>query len=93
MNKELILLDYDCNECHTGIDLAHLDDILRIDIEVLSGDEIARVLYKNGDMEEFDSSEDRIIDYADNEYCIYQAGVKNEIDDWLKRGNSYDYDF
>lgn len=91
--SELILFDYECNECHTGIDLDDIDDILRIDIEVLSGDEIARVLYKDGDMKEFDSSEDREIDFEDNEYCIYQAGVKNEIDDWLKRANSYDYKF
>lgn len=93
MNKELILLDYDCNECHTGVDLENLDDILRIDIEVISGDEIARILYKNGDIKKFDSSRCRIIDYDDGEYCIYQAGVKNDIDNWIKREDSYDYDF
>ena len=91
--SELILLDYECNEFHTGVDLENLDDILRIDIEVLSGDEIARIIYKNGDMKEFDSNKERTMDFEDNEYCIYQAGVKNEIDDWLKRGNSYDYKF
>ena len=90
---EMILLDYDCKEFPTGIDLDDLDDILRIDIEVLSGDEIARIIYKNGDMKQFDSGKDRMVDYPDNEYCIYQAGVKNEIDDWLKRVNSYDYKF
>ena len=91
--SELILLDYDGNEFQTGIDLDDLDDILRIDIEVLSGDEIARIIYKNGDMIQFDSGKHRMIDYTDNEYCIYQAGVKNEIDDWLKRVNSYSYNF
>ena len=91
--SELILLDYECNEFHTGVDLENLDDILRIDIEVLSGDEIARIIYKNGDMKEFDSNKERTMDFEDNEYCIYQEGVKNEIDDWLKRGNSYDYKF
>lgn len=93
MNKELILLDYNCNEFHTGVDLENLDDILRIDIEVVSGDEIARVIYANGDLKQFNSSDCRIMDFYDGEYCIYQAGVKNEIDDWLKRVNSYDYDF
>ncbi len=91
--KRLILLDYDCKEFNTGIDLDDLDDILRIDIEVVSGDEIARIIYKNGDMKEFDSNNERMMDFEDNEYCIYQAGVKNEIDDWLKRGNPYSYDF
>ena len=91
--KQLMLLDYDCNEFPTGIDLDDLDDILRIDIEVVSGDEIARIIYKNGDMKQFDSNNERMVDFADNEYCIYQAGVKNEIDDWLKRVHSYDYKF
>ena len=91
--NELILLDYDGNEFHTGVDLENLDDILRIDIEVISGDEIARVIYTNGDMIQFDSNNCRIMDFADDEYCIYQAGVKNEIDDWLKRVDSYSYNF
>ena len=91
--NELILLDYDSNEFHTGVDLENLDNILRIDIEVISGDEIAQVIYTNGDMKRFDSNNCRIMDFADDEYCIYQAGVKNEIDDWLKRVDSYSYNF
>lgn len=90
--KELILFDFDNNKTKTGIDLNNLDDVLRIDICVISGDEIARITYKNGDIKVFDgTTEPRHMDFDDGEYCIYQAGVKNDIDEWLKRKNSYDW--
>ena len=89
--KELILLDYRCHKVNTGIDLNKLDDILRIDIEVLSGDEVACIVYKNGDIMRFDSNDDRMLDFNDGSWCIYQAGVKNEIDNWLKRDDREEY--
>jgi hypothetical protein len=90
--KELILLDFDDNKTKTGVDLNNLDDILRIDIRVTSGDEMARITYKNGEVKTFDGTTDpRVMDFDDGEYCIYQAGVKNDIDEWLKRENSYDW--
>ena len=90
--KELILLDFDDNKTKTGVDLNNLDDILRIDIRVTSGDEMARITYKNGEVKTFDGTIDpRVMDFDDGEYCIYQAGVKNDIDEWLKRKNSYDW--
>ena len=46
--KELILFDFDDNKTKTGVDLDDLSEILRIDIQVISGDEIARITYKNG---------------------------------------------
>lgn len=91
--KELILFDFDDNKTKTGVDLDDLSEILRIDIRVISGDEMARITYKNGDIKVFDgTTEYRYMDFDDGEYCIYQAGVKNDIDEWLKRKNSYDYD-
>lgn len=90
--KELMLFDFDNKETNTGIDLNNLDDILRIDIRVISGDEIARITYKNGEIKIFDgTTEPRNMDFDDGEYCIYQKGVKNDIDEWLKRKNSYDW--
>ena len=90
--KELILLDFDDNKTKTGVDLNNLDDILRIDIRVTSGDEMARITYKNGEVKTFDgTTEPRMMDFDDGEYCIYQAGVKNDIDEWLERENSYDW--
>lgn len=90
--KELILFDYDDNKTKTGVDLNNLDDVLRIDIRVISGDEIAHITYKNGEVKIIDSTtEPRMLDFDDGEYCIYQAGVKNDIDEWLKREGSYDW--
>lgn len=90
--KELILLDFDNNETKTGVDLNNLDDVLRIDIRVISGDEIARITYKNGEVKTFDgTTEPRYADFNDGEYCIYQIGVKNRIDKWLKRKSSEEW--
>lgn len=90
--KELILFDFDNKETKTGVDLDDLSEILRIDIRIISGDEIARIAYKNGEVKVFDgTTEPRIMDFDDGEYCIYQTGVKNDIDEWLKRKDSYDW--
>ena len=90
--KELILFDFADKETKTGVDLDDLSEILRIDIRVISGDEIARITYKNGEVKEFDgTTEPRMMDFDDGEYCIYQAGVKNDIDEWIDRNNSYEW--
>ena len=90
--KELILYDFDYNKTKTGVDLNNLDDVLRIDIHVISGDEIAYITYKSGEVKIFDgTNEPRLMDFDDGRYCIYQVGVKNDIDEWLERKNSYDW--
>lgn len=90
--KELVLYDYDNNKTKTGVDLNNLDDVLRIDIHVISGDEMANITYKNGKVITFDgTTEPRLMNFDDGEYCIYQAGVKNDIDEWIDRKNSYDW--
>ena len=52
MEGNLILLDYDSRKCDTGIPLA---DIQSIVITVISGDEIAIVTKKTGEVETIDS--------------------------------------
>ena len=90
--KELMLFDFAGNKTKMGVDLADLSEILRIDIRVITGDEIAHIVYKNGGVRIFDGATVlRTEDLDDYEYCIYQAGVKNDIDEWLKRKNSYDW--
>lgn len=90
--KELILFDYADNKTKTGVDLDDLSEILRIDIRVITGDEVARITYKNGDIKIFDGTTAfRDMDFDDGEYCIYQAGVKNDIDEWIDRKDSYDW--
>lgn len=90
--KELVLYDYNNNKTKTGVDLNNLDDVLRIDIHVISGDEMANITYKNGKVITFGgTTEPLLMNFDDGEYCIYQAGVKNDIDEWIERKNSYDW--
>lgn len=50
---KLKLMDY--MDRTKEFEIGDIDDILRIDIRILSGDEIAIVTYMNGDKEKFDS--------------------------------------
>ena len=52
MEGNLILLDYDSRKCDTGIPLS---DIQSIVITVISGDEIATVTKKTGEVVTIDS--------------------------------------
>ena len=63
-------------------------------IEVLSGDEVLYVIYKDYTMKKFDSSNTRCKDHLDARYPIYNKVtglnlLKNE--DFLNRIDSYDY--
>lgn len=92
MNKYLEIMDYANEKTKTNIDINKLEDILRIDIEVITGDEICTVIYKNGEKDKFDSSKNRMANYFDCEYCLY-SNEENHIDEFLKRKNSYDIDW
>jgi len=89
----ITLMDYaDRKVTH---DIGDIENIGTIDIEVITGDEIAVVTYKDGTIKRFDSSDSRIYDFYDNEYEIYNAetGVNYlNSDEFLKRESSYDYD-
>lgn len=86
----LMLMNYDDRLFDTGIELSRLgEDVLSVFIIVLSGDEIATVLFEDGHEEKFDSSEDRIADFYDGSYCLYQKGSINRLDKFLGRGSSY----
>lgn len=86
----LTLLDYKNEEYETGIDLDNLDDVLTISIEVVTGDEIAHVIYKDGHSEYFDSCPFRLTDYYDGGYTLYVAGSDcDERERFVKRRSSY----
>ena len=89
---ELKLLNYRGEE--KIVDIGDINDIAIIDIKVVTGDEIARVIYKDYTIEEFDSCYTRTADYSDGEYRIYDFGnEKNLIDNprFMGRTDSYDY--
>ena len=70
----------------------NLPDVLSIDIEVVSGDEIANVLFKDGHTERFDSCPDgRLTDFDDGGYVLYspEQGI-DKFDLFNIRTDSYD---
>ena len=88
----LILMDYANNQVDTGFCIDDLSNVFRIDITVITGDEIADVIMKNGEKHHFDSSSTRQMDFFDNEYCIFSPS-ENHLDDFNKRTSSYDDDW
>jgi hypothetical protein len=87
--KTIKLMDYAGTKKSIVID--NFEDVVRLTIEVVSGDEILHVLYNNYDIKEYDSSNDRMMDFADDEYCIYDTTKDiNLISKWAKRKSSYD---
>lgn len=93
----LCLLTYDNKCCDTGVDITEegLKKIKRIDIKVLSGDEVATVEYKDGRKEQYDSAimahNPRIETFSDDEYCLWKKGDdESNLLMWIFRENSYD---
>ena len=86
---EITLFDFESTT--KTFEIGELEDICMIEITVLSGDEIATVWYKDYTLRRFDSSDNRFIDYHDDEYRIYDiADGTNVIDAWKEREDSYD---
>ena len=76
------------------VDVGDIKEIGSMYIEVLSGDEVLYVIYKDYTIKEFDSSNTRCEDSHDGGYSIYneQIGINLLKDeDFLNRKDSYDY--
>ena len=74
------------------VDVGNIENIGAMRIEVITGDEILRVLYKDFTIDEFDSSYSRVQDYYDGEYEIYNATTgRNLLEDerFINRTGSY----
>lgn len=84
------LLDYASNR--VSVDVGDLDDIAKIVISVISGDEVLEVIYKDYTSEVFDSSTDRMMDFYDDEYEIYNVDEPYnliDIPEFINRKTSY----
>ena len=68
MEKRVRLLDYKDNEHFFTIE--DFENVVELDFEILSGDGILTVIYKDGKEVEFDSGEHRHIDYYDGFWCL-----------------------
>ena len=86
------LLDYSNKSFE--YDIGELSDIIQINLEIISGDEILHVVYKDNSTAVFDPAPDRILDFYDGGYTLYDkvAGL-NKLNDknWLNREDSYSY--
>lgn len=86
----LKLLDYRGRV--TEEDIGDLENIARITIDVITGDEIATVIRKDYTETHYDSSNCRMDDYCDHSYEVYDFKKKeNLLTDpmWQNRKSSY----
>lgn len=84
------LLDW--QGCETLADVGDLKDIAVMRIDVVSGDEILTVIYTDYSTKKIDSSCDRIRNYADDDYEIYNIGTGVNLltdDRFVGRTSSY----
>ena len=88
---ELTLLDYAGKK--KTFDIGNLEDIVRIRIRIITGDEIAFVVYKNDEIKRF-TSNCAIYDFYDGEYDAYSiTSGRNLLDNpvWTNRETSYSW--
>lgn len=87
------LLDYEA--IPVEVEVGDINDIGRMTIKVLSGDEVLTVIYKDFTSEEFDSCNiGRYVSYYDGEYDIYNAATGFScLNDkaFMDRHDSYSY--
>lgn len=90
IGMKLVLIDYADNKVE--FEIGDIEQIGRIDIDVITGDEIATVTYKDYTVRKF-VSEHAFINYHDLSYSIYAPNEGIDLihdDKWLHRKNSYD---
>ena len=77
----------DCEDKISFVDVGDIKEIGSMYIEVLSGDEVLYVIYKDYTVKEFDSSNTRCEDLREGRYLIYneQLGIN-----FLKDKDFYD---
>ena len=69
------------------VDIGDIENIDYIDVDVLSGDEVITVWYKDGTYKDLDSSQCRLADYYDGDYEV----PSEQIEKWSNMpGSSYD---
>lgn len=73
----LKLLDYEGKT--KEFEIGKMEDIAVIGIDVITGDEVAKVVYKDYTTGEFDSGTHRLADYFDDSYEIYRFDKKNNL--------------
>ena len=89
--KAIEIMDFQGIKTTVEVDM---DKIATINLDVVTGDEILTVVYKDYTIKRFDSSHDRLRDCNDGGYVIFNeaTGINLlEDDKWINRTSSYDY--
>ena len=76
------------------VDVGDIEEIESMYIDVISGDEVLFVVYKDYTIKEFDSSHTRCKDNLDARYPIYNEPIGLNLltnEKFLNRRGSYDY--
>ena len=89
---KITILDYKAKQVE--VDIGNIDDVLLIDMEVVSGDEVLNVTYKDGSRKYFDSCDTfRLMSYDDGSYPVYITGTSVNLlenEKWKNRCTSYE---
>lgn len=89
--RKLVLMDYANEKVEIPIDLDDLNEIKGIKIRVITGDEVAIVLWKNGQTKAYDSSNCRFESFFDGSYQLYSDGkFYVDLDAFDLRKDSYE---
>ena len=91
---KLKLLDY--SKKPHEFEIGNLEDIIDIDMDVITGDEVVTVEYKDGNSKICDTGVDRFMDYFDDSYTVYnkEQGINLLADEkWVNRKSSYIFVF
>lgn len=92
--KIIEIMNYE--DIKVPVKIENFDNVVRLTIEVVSGDEVLHILYKDYTQQEYDSCymlhDFRINDFYDYKCVIYDI-TKNidYINSWSKRKSSYNY--
>ena len=73
MDKEVKLIDYKDNEHRFVIE--DFENVSELIFEILSGDGVLTVVYSNGKRVEFDSSNDRLMDFHDGMWILQPKDI------------------
>lgn len=87
MNKEIYIRDY--SDKKVPITIPNFEDVIKIIVEIISGDEVLTVLYRDYSTKKFDSSGCRMQNFYDDEYELPLDKI-DEFSDFV--GTSYDCD-
>lgn len=77
---------YDYAKTSKEVELKDVENITRIEIDVLSWDEVLRVERKWWKRESYDSSSTRLMSFQDDYYLIYNIvdDRKEVLENWIK---------